>query len=58
MNATDAPLALVSAKTLDDLCELSRVAADRLPSADPLTSALRGSIAAVRASALLDPSSK
>jgi len=47
--------ALVPAGQLDDLLELSRMAVDRLPDTDPLTSALRGAAAQVRAVAVLEP---
>lgn len=46
---------LVPYRELDDLLELSRRAVDRLPDADPLTSALRGANAQVRSVAVLEP---
>lgn len=46
---------LVPAKRLDDLLETSRMAADRLPSNDPLTMALKASIADTKISSLVDP---
>lgn len=47
--------ALVPVDQLDDLLELARLAADRLPETDPLVTALRGSAAAVRSLAVLEP---
>lgn len=55
VNDIDSPLVLVSATRLDDLLELARMASERLPSDDPLTSAMRGTIAQVRQSALFEP---
>ena len=46
---------IVSAGQLDDLVELASLAAQRLPETDPLTSALRGSIAQVRSESVLEP---
>lgn len=46
---------IVPAGSLDDLLELARLAAERLPDTDPLVSALRGRIAQVRVEALLEP---
>lgn len=46
---------LVPHRELDDLLELSRLAAERLPDTDPLASALRGSRAQVRSIAVLEP---
>lgn len=49
-------LVVVSARELDDLLELSRLAADRLEGADGLIAKeLRGSAAAVRRDALMEP---
>ena len=48
-------LLIVRADHLDDLCELARAAADRLPEHDPLPMALRGAIAQVRADAIPEP---
>lgn len=45
---------VVRARTLDDLLELVARAAERLPDTDPLTSALRGVAAEVRADAYVD----
>ena len=47
--------ALVPATELDDLLELARLASGRLPETDPLVMALRGSAAAVRSAAVLEP---
>lgn len=47
---------IVQARSLDDLCELSRRALDRLDPTDPLTLALRGAIGQVRADLVVDPS--
>ena len=55
MNALDGRLVVVPADKLDDLCELARLAVDRLPAPDPLTSALRGAIAEVRLSQVVEP---
>lgn len=48
-------LVLVSAAQLDDLLELSRLAAERIPDPDPLRAALVGSISALRLSATIEP---
>jgi hypothetical protein len=48
-------LAIVQAKPLDDLLELTRLAADRLPSTDPLVTALKGARAQVLQSATPEP---
>lgn len=48
-------LVLVPAAQLDDLLELARLAADRLPDPDPLRTALTGSISAVRQVATIEP---
>ena len=45
---------LVKARTLDDLTELARLAAERLPESDPLVSALRGAIAQARTESVVD----
>ena len=55
MNALESRLVLVPAGELDDLLELARLASERMGS-DPVGDALRGSAAAVRMSALLEPS--
>ena len=55
VNASTDRYALVPAGQLDDLLELSRMAVDRLPDTDPLTSALRGATAQVRVAAVLEP---
>jgi len=55
MKALDSRLVLVPVGRLDDLLELSRLAAERLPN-DPVGSALRGAAAEVRASSLIEPS--
>lgn len=48
-------LVLVPAAQLDDLLELARLLAERLPETDSLASALRGSTAQVRSVAVLEP---
>ena len=48
-------LVLVRAAELDDLLELARLAADRLPDPDPLHAALVGSISAIRLGATIEP---
>lgn len=48
-------LVLVRMGHLDDLCELARAAADRLPEVDPLVTAIRGAVAQVRADAIPEP---
>lgn len=48
-------LVVVPASLLDDLLELARLSADRLPDSDPLRSALLGSISGVRCAAILEP---
>jgi hypothetical protein len=53
-NSTDR-LVLVPATQLDDLLELSRCLAERLPESDPLRSSLIGATSAVRACALPEP---
>ena len=55
VNALEARLVLVPAGQLDDLLELARLASERLHG-DPVGDALRGSAAAVRANALIEPS--
>lgn len=55
MNALDGKAVLVPATLLDDLLELARLAADRLPEDDSLASNLRGQAASVRHSAVLEP---
>lgn len=47
---------IVQARSLDDLLELARRAADRLDPSDPLTHALRGAIAQTKADLVVDPS--
>lgn len=47
-------IVLVKARTLDDLTELARLAADRLPETDPLVLALRGVIAQARTESVLE----
>lgn len=42
---------LVPAGQFDDLLELTRLAVERLPQSDPLTSALAGAVAEIRTSA-------
>lgn len=51
----DDPLVIVSARHLDDLCELAAAAALRLDRNDPLASAVRGAVGQVRAEAVLEP---
>lgn len=46
---------LVPTNHLDDLLELARLSADRLPETDPLRSALIGVTGAVRVAAILEP---
>lgn len=48
-------LVVVPADRLDDLLELTRLAADRLPETDGLVSALRFAAAEVRQRGLLEP---
>jgi hypothetical protein len=48
-------LVVISAQGLDDLLELARMAADRLPQEDALHSALIGAISQVRTSATVEP---
>lgn len=55
MNALDGRLVVVNARDLDDLLELSRVAADRLPDGDSIASNLRGAAAQVRCGAVMEP---
>lgn len=55
VNTSTDRFALVPAGQLDDLLELARLAVDRLPDSDPLTTALRGSAAQIRSVAVLDP---
>lgn len=55
MNATDGRLVVVPAARLDDLLELARLAADRLPEHDALTTALAGAAAQVRSDSILEP---
>ena len=55
MNTLDGRLVVVSARDLDDVLELARVASDRLPEHDPIASNLRGAIAQVRTSAVMEP---
>lgn len=55
MYASTDRLVLVPATQLDDLLELARLGADRLPEHDPLRLSLVGSIGAVRACALPEP---
>lgn len=55
MEQTSSGLVLISATRLDELLELSRAAVERLPENDPLASALRGAVAEVRLSAIIEP---
>lgn len=55
MESTTDRIVFVSAKSLDDVLELSRLAAERLPQGDPLVSALRGAIANARLDAITEP---
>lgn len=48
-------LVLVPAGALDDVLELARTLADRLPHNDPMALALRGSIGQVRAEIVMEP---
>lgn len=48
-------LVIISAQALDDLLELARMAAERLPQEDALHNALVGSISQVRTSATIEP---
>jgi hypothetical protein len=48
-------LVVIPAAQLDDLLELSRLAADRLDDIDPLRLALIGAVGAVRLSAIVEP---
>lgn len=54
VDTTQDRLVIVSARLLDDLLELSRIAADRIGD-EPVASALNGARAQVLASALSDP---
>ena len=55
MYASTDRLVLVPAAQLDDLCELARLAAERLPSSDPVRSLLGAAAAEVRYGAILEP---
>lgn len=55
MDTLDGRLLIVPARPLDDLLELARIAADRLPDHDPVASSIRGAVAQVRASLILEP---
>lgn len=55
MYAPPGRLVIVPAETLDDLLELSRLAAAQLPLTEPLRHALIGSIAAIRTSITMEP---
>lgn len=55
MDTSTARFALVPTRELDDLLELARLAAGRLPDSDSLGVALRGSAAQVRLVAVLEP---
>ena len=55
MYASTDRLVLVPATLLDDLLELARLAADRLPEHDSLRMSLAGSVSATRACALPEP---
>lgn len=48
-------LVLIPAAQLDDLLELARLAAERIPDPDPLRAALIGAIGAVRLAATIEP---
>lgn len=48
-------LVLVPAGALDDMLELARTLADRMPHDDPLALALRGSIGQVRSEIVMEP---
>jgi len=56
MNALDGRMVVVPASVVDDLTELSRLAADRLEVLDPaLAGSLRGSAAQVRLTVVHEP---
>ncbi len=56
MNALDGRMVVVPASVVDDLTELSRLAADRLEHLDPaLAGSLRGSAAQVRLTVVHEP---
>ena len=55
MNALDGRLVVVNARDLDDLLELARLASERLPLGDPITTSLRGACAQVRVGAVPEP---
>lgn len=48
-------LVLVPAAHLDDVLELARLAAERLPPTDPLALALKGAVAQLRSEAVPEP---
>lgn len=55
MSTSTDRLVVVPAALLDDVLELARLAADRLPNPDPLRAALTGSTAAVRSAIIVEP---
>lgn len=55
MMTSDERLVIVRAKPLDDALELARLAVERLGDADPIARELRGAIAEVRSSGLMEP---
>ncbi len=48
-------LVLVPAAQLDELLELARLAAERIPDPDPLRAALVGAIGAIRQAVIVEP---
>lgn len=55
MDAIQDRLVLVRAGALDEVLELARLAAERLPQDDPLTFALKGTIGQIRSGVLIEP---
>ncbi len=55
IDVTPEKLVMVSARRLDDVLELARLAVGRLPQDDPLTRALAGAVAETRLTAVVEP---